>query len=87
MSKDTIRVIKYYGILFVIFLVFWIAAKSNNSADSYYKENKDVIDTYNENHKDDWDGYKGMRRNSPAETRELENDGYDPDEYRRLHGY
>lgn len=51
------------------------------------KERREQIRQYEENHKDDWNGYKGTRRNSWAEDEKLRQDGYDPKEYRKKHGY
>ena len=51
------------------------------------KERHDKVRQYEENHKDDWNGYKGTRRNSWAEDEKLRQDGYDPKEYRKKHGY
>ena len=51
------------------------------------KERHDKVRQYEENHKDDWNGYKGTRRNSWAEDEKLKQDGYDPKEYRKQHGY
>ena len=45
------------------------------------------IRIYEENHKDDWKGYKGTRRNSMAEDEKLRSDGIDADKYRTQHGY
>mgnify|MGYP006962771196 FL=1 len=45
------------------------------------------IRIYEENHKDDWKGYNGTRRNSMAEDEKLRSDGIDADEYRTQHGY
>lgn len=56
-------------------------------SEEFYRENKEAIDTYRKNHKDDWNGYKGTRRNSWAEDEKLKQDGYDPKEYRKKHGY
>ena len=51
------------------------------------RERREQIRQYEENHKDDWNGYKGTRRNSWAEDEKLKHDGYDPKEYRKQHGY
>lgn len=63
------------------------AINEPSASEQYYIENQEAIDTYNENHKDDWKGYKGTRRNSWAEDQKLRHDGYDPQEYRKQHGY
>ena len=47
----------------------------------------DAISTYEWNHRNDWNGYKGSRRNSIGEDDALKSDGIDPDEYRSSHGY
>ncbi len=74
-----------FAVLFVI-AMFELCTEPSAS-DKWYQEHKEAIDTYNRNHKDDWKGYQGTRRNSWAEDQKLEHDGYDPDEYRRQHGY
>lgn len=71
-------------IITVIILSAAIKSCSEPSAsEKWYLEHKEAIDTYNENHKDDWNGYKGTRRNSWAEDQTLQQDGFDPEEYRR----
>lgn len=58
--------------------------KDNNGLDD---EDYEKIRIYEENHKDDWKGYRGTRRNSMAEDEKLRSDGIDPDEYRERHNY
>ena len=60
---------------------------SSEKSNSYYYEHKATIDAYERRHKDDWKGYNGTRRNSWAEDQELEKAGYDPETYRKQHGY
>ena len=81
--------IKAVLLIFIILVVIAMfkSCTEPSASDQWYQENKEAIDTYNENHKDDWKGYKGTRRNSWAEDQKLEHDGYDPDEYRQKHGY
>ena len=70
----------------IILLVSALAKSSYvDPADKYYLDHKTEIDTYRENHKDDWKGYKGNRRNSFAESQALQADGYNPDTYRKSH--
>ena len=86
MDRDTFNVLKFFGVIIVLLLLASSCTK-DSASDRFYRENKKVIDDYNYRHKDDWDGYKGNRRNSMAETSALEHDGIDPDEYREQHGY
>lgn len=74
-------------ILILFAIVMFKSCTEPSASEQWYQENKEAIDTYNENHKDDWDGYKGCRRNSWAEDQKLEHDGYDPETYRKEHGY
>ena len=85
-SSDTFKIF----IAIVILLIFIGFAKlyvEPSASEEWYQEHREEIDSYNEKHKDDWNGYHGTRRNSWAEDQELKEDGYDPDEYRRRHGY
>lgn len=76
-------------IIAIIVAILLISCASYKPHYSYF-DDPDVrrkIDTYNENHKDEWNGYKGTRRNSIGEDDTLRRDGYDPESYRRAHGY
>lgn len=82
------KVIKIVSIITILLLVFNGLAEYNaNQPGEFYLQNKEKIDTYRKNHANDWDGYKGNRRNSTAETRALEKDGYNAKTYRSNHGY
>lgn len=55
-----------------IFIISKIGSSiGENKQNEFYLEHKEAIDTYNENHKDDWKEYQGTRRNSSAETESL----------------
>lgn len=84
-NSSSIVLLIFIGIFFLFVLIKTISEPS--ASEQWYQEHKEAIDTYNYNHKDDWDGYKGTRRNSWAEDDKLKSDGYDPDEYRSDHGY
>lgn len=78
------------GFVIAIIIIFTAAFETftgPSSSEKYYLENKREIDAYNERHKDDWNGYKGCRRGSFGESDLLRANGYDPDEYRKAHGY
>ena len=79
--------LKAFFIIIGIVVVLWgigTLFKDNNGLDD---EDYEKIRIYEENHKDDWKGYKGTRRNSMAEDEKLRSDGIDPDEYRERHNY
>jgi hypothetical protein len=63
------------------------SCSTTNKRSNFYYEHQKEIDAYEEKHKDDWKGYNGCRRNSWAEDENLKADGFDPDEYRKSHGY
>lgn len=92
-NKTSTAICMTIGAAVSIFALIFVAntiisvVNEPSASERYYMENKDAIDTYNENHKDDWNGYKGTRRNSWAEDQKLRHDGYDPQEYRKEHGY
>lgn len=71
------------AILIILIIIFVIAIFKSctepSASDKWYQEHKETIDAYNENHKDDWKGYHGTRRNSWAEDEKLKHDGYEPD--------
>ena len=72
--------LKSFLIIIGIVVVLWgigTLFKDNNGLDD---EDYEKIRIYEENHKDDWKGYKGTRRNSMAEDEKLRSDGIDPDE-------
>ncbi len=76
--------------LFIILALLLYSCASNYHPRSTFTDDPEVrkaIETYEENHKDDWKGYKGTRRGSIAETEKLKQDGYDPEQYRSSHGY
>ncbi len=81
--------IKAVLLIFIILVVIAMfkSCTEPSASDKWYQEHKEAIDTYNKNHKEDWKGYKGTRRNSWAEAQKLKHDGYDPDEYRQKYGY
>ena len=76
-------------IILALILVITVCRSCAEQKEStlYYQERQEAIDDYNERHKDEWNGYKGTRRNSWAEDQKLKHDGIDPDEYRKEHGY
>ena len=79
--------LKAFFIIIGIVVVLWgigTLFKDNNGLDD---EDYEKIRIYEKNHKDDWKGYKGTRRNSMAEDEKLRSDGIDPDEYRERHNY
>lgn len=86
MDRDTFNVLTFFGVIIIIILLFFACA-TDSTSDRFYREHKEAIDDYNYRHKDDWNGYKGNRRNSMAETSALKRDGIDPDEYRDRNGY
>lgn len=72
--------LKAFFIIIGIVVVLWgigTLFKDNNGLDD---EDYEKIRIYEENHKDDWKGYKGTRRNSMAEDEKLRSDGIDPDD-------
>ena len=69
--------LKAFFIIIGIVVVLW-------GIGTLFKDNNGLDD---EDHKDDWKGYKGTRRNSMAEDEKLRSDGIDPDEYRERHNY
>lgn len=79
----------YLIIVIITFFLFCVikTCLEPSASEQWYQDHKEEIDRYNYNHKDDWNGYKGTRRNSWAEDNELKSDGYEPDEYRKQHGY
>lgn len=75
-------------IILVIFIIAVLKMCSEPSpSEKFYQEHKSEIDSYNERHKDDWNGYKGTRRNSMAEDEKFKQDGINAEEYRRKNGY
>lgn len=83
-ESDSLKVfLVIIGIVAVVWLIGSFPNDNNSMSDADYEK----IRTYEENHKDDWKGYKGTRRNSMAEDEKLRSDGIDADEYRTQHGY
>lgn len=78
-----------YASIVILIAMLIIAIAINWPKDTYRDDPKvqEAIETYEKNHKDDWDGYKGYRRGSFAETQKLKSDGYDVQQYRDSHGY
>lgn len=79
--------LKAFLIIIGVFGVAYIISLISNSNNGLTAEEYEHIQTYEENHRDDWNGYKGNRRNSMGEDDALKSDGIDPDEYRTQHGY
>ena len=77
--------LKAFLIIIGVFGVAYIISLISNSNNGLTAEEYEHIQTYEENHRDDWNGYKGNRRNSMGEDDALKSDG--PDEYRTQHGY
>ena len=80
-EKDSLKI---FLIIVCIGFVLFIAGSISNQDSSL---DSDAITTYEMNHRNDWKGYKGTRRNSMAEDEKLKGDGYNPSEYRSQHGY
>ena len=78
-----------YASIGILILMLIITIAINWPKDTFQDDPKvrEAIIKYEKMHKDDWDGYKGFRRNSFAEQKELEKDGYDVQQYRDAHGY
>ena len=73
--------------IIILLLLFGYANYTPSNPMRENPEYRRQIESYEEKHKDDWKGYKGYRKGSPAETQKLKQDGYDPDDYRKTMGY
>lgn len=83
-ESDSLKVfLAIIGIVAVVWLIGSFSNDNNGMTDADYEK----IRIYEENHKDDWKGYNGTRRNSMAEDEKMRSDGIDADEYRTQHGY
>ncbi len=91
-TKKIHQFIKWAIALFLLWLMLYglcdiVEDIKAEQSKTYYPIDQEAVDRYNELHKDDGKGYHGTRRYSWAEDQYLKSAGYDPDEYRKAHGY
>lgn len=76
------------GTVFIYcYVIAYDLIEKKQAEDKFQQQLHEGTKQYNENHVDQWNGYKGTRRNSIAEDQKLREDGLDPAEYRKEHGY